>query len=97
MEVDSQNVGRDMRAVLDMGVRIRNGNLSTVRSSSLQVDWSPNAFRRSVQPHHKAVSLQYPFCRKTSGNRVLECFFRQMPLGRPKRMIFRFLGGQAMR
>jgi hypothetical protein len=32
-----------------IGVRTRNGNLSTVRSALL-VDWSANALRRNAQP-----------------------------------------------
>jgi len=55
-----------------LGVRTRNGNLSTVRSSLL-VDWSANALSRNAQPPSQSSwSFQYPFCRKTSCNRVLK-------------------------
>ena len=58
----------------EIGVRTRNGNLSTVRSSLL-VDWSANALRRNAPPPSQSSwSFQYPFCRETSCNRVLERF-----------------------
>jgi nucleoside-diphosphate-sugar epimerase len=56
-----------------IGVRTRNGNLSTVRSSLL-VDWSANVLRRNAQPPSQSSWSSNPFCRKTSCNRVLERF-----------------------
>jgi CheY-like chemotaxis protein len=56
-----------------IGLRTRNGNLSTVRSALL-VDWSANALRRNAQPPSQSSWSSYPFCRKTSCNRVLERF-----------------------
>src|ERR1700704_5648764 len=49
-----------------IGVRTRNGNLSTVRSSLL-VDWSANVLRRNAQPPSQS-SWSSPFCRKASCN-----------------------------
>jgi hypothetical protein len=50
------------------------GNLSTVRSSLL-VDWSAKASHEERSTSiKKQLVFQYPFCRKTSCNRVLERF-----------------------
>jgi hypothetical protein len=61
-------------AIDQLGVRTRNGNLSTVRSALL-VDWSANPLSRNAQaPSQSSWSFQFPSYRKTSCNRILECF-----------------------
>src|SRR5258708_26351097 len=72
-----------------IGVTTRNGILRTL-SSSLLVDWRADELRKNAPPPtQSSLSFHYPFCRKTSCNRVLERSpFSRMILGRPKCTIF---------
>jgi hypothetical protein len=62
------------------------------------VDWSANALSEgTLNLHHEAVVFQYPFCRKTSCNRILE---HSLSSNDPRKAeaydFFRFVSGSLM-